>query len=116
MPSVPTEVAAEVVGRQLGLCAVGELPLVGARGWQWSIHHRLPQGMGGTSLPWWKDPDWLIAVCGHGTIGCHGWIESNRTAAIDLGYLLQHTIPATDPTSVLVVPRGVRCGATEENP
>lgn len=116
MPSVPTAVAFEVYERDLGLCRVGGLHVgvFGGRGFAWSAHHRLAQGMGGTSLPWWLDPRWLLLVCGTGTTGCHGWLESNRTEAEALGYLLRHTTPPTDPDTVAVVPRGVPCRSTKE--
>lgn len=53
-----------------------------------SIHHRKPRRMGGTSDPLINDPSNLMLVCGSGTTGCHGKIESNRTAAYQDGYLL----------------------------
>ena len=31
----------------------------------------------------------LIVLCGTGTSGCHGWVESNRDKARELGYLIQ---------------------------
>lgn len=31
----------------------------------------------------------LIALCGSGTTGCHGWVESHRAEARELGYLIQ---------------------------
>lgn len=31
----------------------------------------------------------LIALCGSGTTGCHGWVESNRGQSRELGYLIQ---------------------------
>jgi hypothetical protein len=31
----------------------------------------------------------LIALCGTGISGCHGWVESNRAKARELGYLIQ---------------------------
>lgn len=48
-----------------------------------SLHHREAYGMGGR--PGAADsPEELLAVCGDGTRGCHGWIEANpKTAALD---------------------------------
>lgn len=53
-----------------------------------SIHHRRPRRIGGSSDPATNSPANLMLVCGSGTTGCHGRIESNRHNAIVLGYLL----------------------------
>lgn len=39
-----------------------------------------------------------MAVCGSGTTGCHGWLESHREIAIEHGYIVSqwadpHLIP-----------------------
>lgn len=44
--------------------------------------------MGGTTDPRINDPRNLILLCGSGTTGCHGWVESNRRTAQRLGYLI----------------------------
>lgn len=54
-----------------------------------NIHHRKPRGMGGTRRPWVDEPSNLIALCGSGTTGCHGWIESHRADSYDRGLLLK---------------------------
>lgn len=54
-----------------------------------SVHHRRPRGMGGTRDETANWPENLLALCGTGTTGCHGWVESNRTAAYDTGLLLR---------------------------
>jgi hypothetical protein len=52
--------------------------------------------MGGTRRP--DLPSNLIALCGSGTTGCHGWVESRRTEALEEGLLVrQHHDPATTP-------------------
>jgi hypothetical protein len=43
----------------------------------------------------------LIALCGSGTTGCHGWVESNRSLAIEQGLIVRRggdpeTIPFMD--------------------
>ena len=51
-----------------------------------SIHHRRPRGMGGS-----KNMDTvanLVVLCGSGTTGCHGYIESHRSQAIADGWLV----------------------------
>lgn len=64
----------------------------------YSIHHRRPRGMGGTKRPETDLPANLLTLCGSGTTGCHGQVESDRLEAISDGYLVGQTIdPATIP-------------------
>lgn len=65
-----------------------------------NVHHREARGMGGRKG---ADHDrvngmaYLLSLCGSGTTGCHGWVESNRTRAQRDGYLLRRnavTVPA----------------------
>lgn len=42
-------------------------------------------------------PSNLLAVCGDGTIGCHGWIESHPEWAMEEGLWVSHT---EDPATV----------------
>ena len=53
-----------------------------------SIHHRRPRMMGGSKNAELHKPANLLALCGTGTSGCHGWVESNRDKARELGYLI----------------------------
>lgn len=70
-----------------------------------SIHHREPYGMGGR--PGHVDsPAELLAVCGHGTAGCHGHIEANRERARAMGWLATRGTSAV--RSVLYRGRPVR--------
>lgn len=48
-----------------------------------SVHHRRKRGQGGR----WE-PANLLAVCGDGTHGCHGWIESHPKLARAAGLWL----------------------------
>lgn len=59
----------------------------------WSLQHRLPRGRGGDNRL-----SNLALACGSATTGCHGWMESQRLAAYDAGYLIRtgHD-PATVP-------------------
>lgn len=52
-----------------------------------SIHHRLlrSQGAGYAGL---HRPANLIALCGSGTTGCHGWVHAHPAAAYQAGYLV----------------------------
>ena len=59
-----------------------------------SIHHRLPRGRGGSN-----DPTNLITLCGSGTTGCHGWVESYRRHAYMAGLLVP---TGSDPATVAV--------------
>lgn len=54
----------------------------------YSIHHRVPRGMGGTRLEWINQPANLLTLCGSGTTGCHGWTEQHRMEARSQGYLI----------------------------
>jgi hypothetical protein len=47
-----------------------------------------------------NSPANLLWLCGSGTEGCHGWIESNRTVGYEDGLLLHRN---DDPTSIAVV-------------
>ena len=53
-----------------------------------NIHHRRPRGAGGRSDPATNLPSNLLLLCGSGTTGCHGWIESHRTVGHRHGWLL----------------------------
>lgn len=61
-----------------------------------SMHHRLPGQMGGDTRSYWH-PSRIMLLCGSGTTGCHGRVESNRAAAYDLGLLVRRGPVAEDP-------------------
>lgn len=61
----------------------------------YSIHHRRPRGMGGSRLTDTNQPQNLLTLCGSGTTGCHGRVESNRAWAIEHGLLVRQ---GDDPT------------------
>lgn len=66
----------------------------------YSIHHRRPRGMGGTSDPVADSPVNLLLLCGSGTTGCHGAVERNRVRAVANGFIVQQGVdPATVPIS-----------------
>lgn len=58
------------------------------RGIGWSIHHRRPKGRGGSSLAWVNAAANGIVLCGSGTTGCHGEVESHREDAMRDGFLV----------------------------
>ena len=86
----------EVLARANYVCELCYGPLA-----QMSLHHRRPRGMGGTKAPWIHDHENLLALCGSGTTGCHGYVESRRADAYEFGWLVRsgmtpHTTPFCD--------------------
>lgn len=62
-----------------------------------SIHHRRPRKMGGSRNPVTNSAVNGVLLCGSGTTGCHGDVESNRLQAIEDGWI----VPAhADPTLI----------------
>lgn len=57
-----------------------------------SVHHRRPRGMGGSKRLDTDQPANLLTLCGTGTTGCHGLVESHRDQALSEGYLLFQTM------------------------
>jgi hypothetical protein len=63
-----------------------------------SLHHRRPRQMGGNKAAWINELPNLLAICGSGTTGCHGLIESYRSRGYEHGWLLSHGwIPEQTP-------------------
>ncbi|WP_280499411.1 HNH endonuclease [Nocardia cyriacigeorgica] len=67
----------------------------------YTIHHRRKRSQGGT----WE-PSNLLALCGSGTTGCHGWVEANPNLATAFGFWLRHGQDSTT-TPVWLWGRGV---------
>lgn len=66
-----------------------------------NLHHRTPRGMGGSRDPLSASPANLVTLCGSGTTGCHGWVESHRDQAVTEGWIvLRGTDPATVPVRI----------------
>jgi hypothetical protein len=65
----------------------------------WTIQHRTPRALGGTKDPAINAPSNLLWVCGDGTRGCHGHMESHRTESYEKGWLVRH---GTSPETVAV--------------
>lgn len=98
MPSGPDGSTVACVLERAGYrCECCGTPLGDRRGEDFSIHHRRCRGMGGTNWFGSNLPSNLMAVCGSGTTGCHGWIESHRFEAMALGYLVSRY---QDPSAV----------------
>ena len=56
------------------------------------MHHRILRSQGGRN-----DPENLVALCGSGTTGCHGWAHHERAAARPGGWTLR---PTDDPAVI----------------
>lgn len=66
-----------------------------------NIHHRKPRGMGGSRDPGINSVCNLMLLCGSGTTGCHGWVESHRQDAMAEGWLVPRTAdPAGAPVKI----------------
>jgi 5-methylcytosine-specific restriction protein A len=97
---VPIAVAQLVVQRDGWACVSCGLDISGLeRGRDWSIHHRIPRGMGGSRDPRLSLPSNLVVLCGSGVTGCHGGTESYREGARARGLLLWRS---EEPTEVPV--------------
>lgn len=80
-------------------------PVSGEPGVGYSLQHRIPRGMGGSRDPRLNRPSNLILLCGSGTTGCHGEVESKRTDAREHGYLLWRSLdPTAMPVTVAIWP------------
>jgi hypothetical protein len=106
------DVVEAVLERDQHSCVVCAENLHGTRGRDWSIHHRRPRGMGGTHWAGSNGLANLMLVCGSGTTGCHGVIESHRAGAIEGGWLV---LSSTDPATVaLLIKRDRWCYLTAD--
>lgn len=68
------------------------------RGTALTLHHRKKRSQGGG----WTAAN-CVMLCGHGTVGCHGWVEHNPDAAALTGW---HVRPWDEPSEVRVLYRG----------
>lgn len=93
-----TRTVGEVLDRDAKRCARCGCHVRGLRGHGWSVHHRQPAGMGGSKLASAHGTANLLLLCGSGTTGCHGWVESHRLASEAAGWLVRR------PTSPRDVP------------
>lgn len=69
---------------------------------QLTTHHRRARGMGGSRWPGINQPANLLTLCGSGTTGCHGTIESYRRTAMGDGYVVsRYADPAAEPVRTI---------------
>jgi hypothetical protein len=79
-------------------CAFCGSGVYGERGFDFSLHHRRPAQSGGDRSPEAHAAGNLVLLHGHGTASCHALVESRRTLALELGFLVKRpTLPATVP-------------------
>jgi hypothetical protein len=90
---------ATVVARDSGRCARCGDPVSGERGRDYSLHHRQPRAMGGSSRSGINGPQNLVLLHGSGSSSCHGLTERNRAEAYANGWLVRQ---AQDPAEVPV--------------
>jgi len=76
---IPDTLRDDVLDRDERTCQRCGLGLEGQR---YSLHHRRRRQVGGHSMAN------LVSLCGSGTTGCHGEVESYRTIAIGEGWLV----------------------------
>lgn len=67
----------------------GKCELCNNRMTKTSIHHRRPRQMGGSKGQWVNMMENLLAICGTGTTGCHGKVESERENSYTTGRLVR---------------------------
>ncbi len=77
-----------VIERDEGRCAYCGEEVWGQRGFDWSVQHRRPAGIGGDPRAESHAAGNLVLLHGHALSRCHGWAESHRTAAEELGLLI----------------------------
>jgi len=93
--SGPTPATRQAVAARAGYhCELCYTPITG----QASVHHRRPRRMGGTRRSDVNESANLMLLCGSGTTGCHGWVESHRKEALADGIILyDRDIPTDHP-------------------
>lgn len=77
-------VRATVITRAGGMCEMCHMVIVR----EFSLHHRRPRRMGGTRRTDANASHNLLLLCGSGTTGCHGWVESHRVSGYADGVIL----------------------------
>lgn len=94
-----------VLDRAHGCCELCGVQLHDGTTWlaSHSLHHRRARGAGGTRRPETNSAANLLLLCGDGVAGCHGRIESHRSLAYSMGWLVHQ---GQDPALVPVVVHG----------
>jgi hypothetical protein len=111
----PPTVVAAAMARSGGCCELCGVSLGGERGIDFSVHHRRPRGIGGSSDPVTSSVSNVLVICGSGTTGCHGRVEQYRQIAMQAGWLVrQGQDPATTPVQIFVGCRMARVLLTSD--
>lgn len=84
---IPEPIRAAVLARDEYMCARCS---DGLRASWYSLHHRRRRGAGGSKMLHTMAN--LVALCGTGTSGCHGHIESNRRESYAIGWLVPNGV------------------------
>ena len=85
----PSKKTVELVfARDFGCCAYCGEAVWGERGFNWSVGHRRPAGIGGDPRSETHAAGNLVLLHGHALSFCHLWVESNREEATALGLLI----------------------------
>jgi 5-methylcytosine-specific restriction enzyme A len=88
-----------VVMRGGGNCEICNKPLNSSQ--YVSLHHRKPRKMGGSRDTSLNEASNLMMICGSGTSGCHGYVESNRELSYTNGWLVHsYEIPNQKPVLI----------------
>ena len=92
-------VRASVINRGGGTCEICNKSLYSEM--YVSLHHRKPRKMGGSKDVALNESSNLMMICGSGTSGCHGYVESNRELSYENGWLVHsYENPATKPVLI----------------
>lgn len=73
-----------------------------------SLHHRRPRGMGGSRRVDTHTAAALVLTCGHGTIGCHWYVEQHREYGRQRGLIVPQGVNPADVALTLHSGRRVR--------
>jgi hypothetical protein len=82
--------------RDEGRCAKCGHEVSGERGYDWSLHHRRPAGMGGDRRSEAHAPGNLVLLHGSGTTSCHGEVEKRRANSFAAGLLVLRSDTPTE--------------------
>lgn len=68
--------------------AQGRCEICGVYPNEYSFHHRLTLGMGGSRRADLNGPANLLFLCGSGVTGCHGWVTGHFTQSQATGWVV----------------------------
>lgn len=80
------EVVQLVWERDYGCCAFCGLRVLGTRGLDYSVHHRMARKAGSSRRPFINLPGNLVLLHGSGYFGCHFRVERDGLQSCDSGF------------------------------